>query len=215
VKPARQVLVIGSYPPIPLPAAAAAVAAVRRAWAAGDDVTVASPRLSAAHLAVPVVGILAGRRLANLRRHTSATRLVMVMEPGVPVPAPVPATAGRTLPARVEQWLTVRALVGAFEGFEHVTLVRVGQLGVPARITAGLWKAADETIDYIADGCTDVTLSVPTDSASSSPAEVTALGPTDVLPGERPRQLARLAFDRLFGRYSAPVRARLVAAVRR
>jgi hypothetical protein len=42
------------------------MAAVQRAWADGDEVTVASPRLSAAHLAVPVVGLLAGRRLGNL-----------------------------------------------------------------------------------------------------------------------------------------------------
>jgi hypothetical protein len=214
------VLVVSSYPPIPLPAAAAAVAAVRRAWAEGDEVTVVSPRLSAAHLAVPVVGILAGRRLENLRRHTAATRLVVVMEPGVPVPT----TGGRGLTARAEQWQTVRSLLRSFSGFDHVTLVRVGDLDVPGRIAAGLFAAADETIEFPADsppeGPSDATASGPTlavtaTAAHVTAAHVTALGPTDVLPGERPRQLARLAFHRLLGPYAAPVRARLHTVLRR
>ena len=37
-------LVVGSYPPVPGPPAAATVAAVRRAWAAGREVVVVSPR---------------------------------------------------------------------------------------------------------------------------------------------------------------------------
>ena len=40
----RRCLVVGSYPPAPGPAAAATVGAVRRAWAAGSEVVVASPR---------------------------------------------------------------------------------------------------------------------------------------------------------------------------
>ncbi len=202
-----KVLVVGSYPPIPLPAAAASVAAVQGAWAAGDEVTVVSPRLSAAHLAVPVAGIFAGRRLANLRRHTSATRAVLVLEPDMPVPGTSGGQGSRRgLETRLIQWLTVRGMVWAFRGFDHVTLVRVGDLGIPARVEADLLRAASEVLDHVGD-----------ESAAAPvlprPDGVTPLGPPEVLARERPRQLAGLAARQLLGRRAAPVRARLAAAV--
>jgi len=190
-------LVVGSYPPIPLSAAAATVAAVRRAWAEGDEVTVVSPRLSAADLAVPVVGILAGHRLTSLRRYTASTRLVVVMEPGVPVPV----VAGGRLTTRLLQCLTVGGMVWAFSRFQHVTLVRVGNLGMPARIEARLVGGADKTLHRV----------VPNPEA----VDVTPLGPPEVLREERARQFTRLAADRLLGRYSGPLRARAGAALRR
>jgi hypothetical protein len=159
---ANRVVVVGTYPPIPRPAAAATVAAVKEAWAAGLDVTVVSPRVSAAHLAVPVAGPLAGRRLANVGRHTSARRLVLVAEPGTPVPDG----------PRWRQWLTAAGLARALRTFDHVTLVRVGDVDLPPALTA----EADRVVDFPVE--------------DPGPVEVTALGPAEVLPRERPRYLA-------------------------
>jgi hypothetical protein len=170
---AERVVVVGTYPPIPRPAAAATVAAVREAWAAGFEVTVVSPRVSAAHLAVPVAGPLAGRRLANVGRHTSARRLVLVIEPGMPVP---------TGPGWL-RWVTAAGLARALRTFDHVTVVRVGDLDLPTELTA----AADQVVDF--------------PMAAPAPAGVTALGPPEVSPRERPRYLA--------GKVRRAVRARL------
>jgi hypothetical protein len=188
----RRVLVVGSYPPIPLPASAATVAAVRRAWAGGDEVTVVSPRLSAAHLAVPVSGVLAGHRLANLRAVTAATQVVLVMERGFPVPAS--GTAGSV--GRLIQWPTAISLVRAFAGFDRVTLVRVGRLDIPAGVEARLVRAADEVIDEV----------VPRVVGS---AGVTPLGPVETPLRERPRQITEPIVRRVLGRYAGPVRARV------
>lgn len=195
---ARRILVVGTYPPIPLPAAAATVAAVRRAWGDGDEVTVVSPRVSAAHLAVPVAGILSGRRLANLRRHTGATRVVLVVEPGLPVPA----TTDGGFSARVRQWETVRQLERAFRGFDHVTVVRVGALDIPGLIESRLLRAANEVIDHPADG-------------PLPPLGVTALGPVEIPLRERPGRIATAVGRRLLGRYAGPLGARVRAAVGR
>jgi hypothetical protein len=194
----RRTLIVGTYPPIPLPAAAATVAAVRRAWADGDEVTVVSPRVSAAQLAVPVAGILSGRRLANLRRHTGATRAVLVVEPGLPVPA----TTGGGFSARARQWATVRQLERAFRGFDHVTVVRAGSLYIPGLIEARLLRAANQVIDHAADG-------------SRPPLGVTPLGPLEIPVRERPRRIATAVGRRLLGRYAGPLRARVRAAVGR
>ena len=112
------VLVVGSYPPIPVGGAAATVGEVRRAWAAGDEVRVVAPRLSAAHVAIPVTGLLAARRLDYARRRFGARRIVLVVEPGYP------------LVTRGTAWSLARAL----RRFDHVRLVRTSD--VPLR-TAG------------------------------------------------------------------------------
>lgn len=193
----RQVLVVGSYPPIPIPAAAATLDAVRRAWAAGDEVTVVSPRVSAAHLSVPVVGVLAGRRLGNLRRHTGASHAVVVMERGFPIPA----TAGRGVAIRVVQWQTVHGMLQAFAGFEHVTLVRVGSLDVGGRAQRRLTQAATEVIDQEV-------------GFGTGAGGVTALGPVETLPRERPRQIAGMVGRRLLGRHAGRFRTLLASARR-
>lgn len=162
----RPVLIVGSYPPIPLPAAAATVAAVKEAWAAGSPVTVVSPRLSAAHLAVPVAGPLAGRRLANVQRHTSIDRLVFVMEPGFPVPP------GRGW----KQWATIFALARSLRRFGEVRVIRAGSLGLPPRLERSLLGAADSVVDFAV--------------GEPAVAGVTPLGPPEVLVRERPRYLA-------------------------
>lgn len=185
----RRVLVVGSYPPIPLPAAAATLDAVRQAWADGDEVTVVSPRLSAAHLAVPVAGVLAGRRLANLRAVTSATQVVVVMERGFPVPA----TGAGGWAARLTQWPTAISLVRAFAGFDRVRLVRVGALDIPTDVEARLVGAADEVIDAVAD-------------PAGGPAGVTALGPVEAPLRDRARQIAGTLVRRVLGRHAVRFR---------
>jgi hypothetical protein len=82
-------LVVGSFPPAPGPAAAATVAAVRRAWADGQEVVVVSPRPSAALLVMPVAGVGVGPALSKWRRPSGATGsgagcddVVVCMEPG-------------------------------------------------------------------------------------------------------------------------------------
>jgi hypothetical protein len=190
------ILIVGSYAPIPLPAAAATMAAVRRAWADGDEVCVVSPRTSAAHLSVPVTGVLAGRRLANLRRQTGATEVVLVLEPGVPVPeGPGPTV-------RAGQWQTVRQLERAFRQFDRVTLVRTGVLDLPRSIEARVLAAATKVVVHPDDG-------------SRPPLGVTAVGPVETPPRERPRQMATKVLRRALGRHAGPLGARFRAAVRR
>ena len=80
---------MGSFPPLPSPAAAATVAAVRRELEAGRPVVTASPRPSAASLVLRVTGPLGAWRLEQERRRSAATTLVLSLEPGWPLP---PAT---------------------------------------------------------------------------------------------------------------------------
>jgi hypothetical protein len=180
-----RLLVVGTYPPIPLPAAAASVAAVRRGWDAGYEVTAISPRLSAAHLAVPVTGPFAGRRLDHVRRLTSASRLVLVVEPGFPVP----------VEPRLMQLMTIETLIRALRRFDHVTVVRVGPTGVPARVERRLLAEANEVLDHPDGG--------------STLSGVTPLGPIETKPSERPRQLAGAAARLILGSRARAVRSRL------
>lgn len=174
----RKVVVVGSYPPIPLASSRASLDAVRSAWRSGDQVTVVSPRLSAAHLQVPVTGVFAGRRLSNVRRHTGATELVLVAERGFPVP----------LAPRAIQSITAAVLAAAMAEFERVTVVRVGSLAIPSTTEARLLAAATELVDY---------------ADSRGDPRVTPLGPVEALPSERARQLAGKAKRALKQRLSA------------
>jgi hypothetical protein len=184
----RRVLIVGSYPPIPVAGAPATVREVRRAWAAGDEVTVVSPRISAAHLAVPVFGLLAGRRLDNVRRHTGAHRLVLVVEPGFPFPD-----------SPVLQAATAAALVVALRRFEHVRLVRVGAVPMPAAVWKRLAGAADEVVAET-PGPPVPGVTVP---------GVTVLGPPEVAWSERPAQIFGLVARRVLGSQAPAVRGRL------
>ncbi|HMK97895.1 MAG TPA: hypothetical protein VK425_10140 [Acidimicrobiales bacterium] len=79
------VVVIGSYPPMPGPATAATLAAVRRVWDEGCTVRVVSFRPGAADISVPVAGPLAGWRLEQIRRHYGQPpAVVLVLQAGVP-----------------------------------------------------------------------------------------------------------------------------------
>lgn len=184
------VLIVGSYPPIPVAGTPATVEEVRRAWAAGDEVTVVSPRLSAAHLTVPVYGPLAGRRLDNVRRHTGARRLVLVAEPGFPLPLLGPM-----------QVPSAAALARAMRSFEHVRLVRAGSLGgLTPRAWAMLEAAAHEV--------------VPAEPGPTA-LGVTPLGPREVPPSQQPRRLAALVARKALGSRAPAVRARLGALGRK
>jgi hypothetical protein len=81
------------------------------------------------------------------------------------------------------QWLTAAGLARALRAFDHVTVVRVGALDLPSELTSG----ADRVVDFPV--------------ANPAPTGVTALGPPEVLPHERPRYLA--------GKVRRAVRARL------
>ncbi len=122
----RRTLVVGSYPPIPGAPAAATVAAVRRAWDAGTEVVVASPRPSAAPFVVPLAGPAFGRELAKLRVAHSCDELVLCLEPGWPF-----ARSSRvwSSPAR-----TARSLAHALSGFERAEIVVTGDLGVAPEV---------------------------------------------------------------------------------
>ena len=106
------VLVVGSYPPIPVAGAAVTVREVHRAWAAGDEVRVVAPRLSASDIAIPVTGPFAFRRLDYARRLYGASRVVVVCEPGYPDLGPLGAVS----------------LARALRRFEHVRLVRTADV---------------------------------------------------------------------------------------
>jgi hypothetical protein len=108
------VVVIGSYPPLPGPATAATLAAVRRAWDAGADVRVVSYRTGAGEITVPVTGSLAGRRLDQIRHHfANPPEVVLGLQRGVPFSDPRPA----------QQLATAVGLAAAMRRFRRATLL--------------------------------------------------------------------------------------------
>lgn len=183
------VLVVGSYPPVPVPGAAATVEEVRRVWAAGDEVTVVAPRLSASHLTVAVHGLLAGRRLANVRRVTGTDRLVLVLEEGYPLPSgPLP-----------HQMASAAVLIRALRGFARVRLVQVGTAGLHPLTTRLLRRAVG---DYAVV------------AAGPGAAGVTPLGPVEVRLRDRAAGIADRGARRLLGPRT-PAARRMAGNVRR
>ena len=164
-----KVIVAGSYPPIPVPAAGATVDAVRRALLDGHEVRVISPRPSAAHISGPLIGPTAGRRLNRLRRLASSERLIFCLEPEVPFDSP-------DNPSVISRWkalATAYLLARTFDRFEHTTLVLVGDTGAPQEAVQILVRAANEIIE---------------DRRVGQPPEgVTVRGPVEM----RPRDLVR------------------------
>lgn len=116
------VVVIGTYPPLPGPGTAATLAAVRRAWGQGASVAMVAYRTAAAPLTVPVSGPLAGRRLAQVSRHFGGPPQVAVsLEKGVPFSDPRPWAP----------WATAAGLALAFRKFSVVSVVVAQDPGVP------------------------------------------------------------------------------------
>jgi hypothetical protein len=132
-----RVLVAGSYPPVPGPAAARTVAAVRREWDRGHEVTVVSPRPSAAHLRAHLQGVRAAWELVRLRRRLQLSRLVFCMEPGVPIAA--------TASAGWQRW-TGLLLAQALGRFEEVELVMTSDLPVELQVMGRLLRRADDVV---------------------------------------------------------------------
>ena len=135
------VLVVGSYPPVPGPAAAATLDAVRRAYAAGEDVVVVAPRHGAAHRTMRVAGPHAGSLLDRLRRESEASHLVLCAEAGLPIPL-----VGKLVADRGRQAQTVAGVAEAMARFDVVSLVVTGDLEVAPEVLAPLWPHVDEII---------------------------------------------------------------------
>src|SRR5580704_8517904 len=130
------VVVIGSYPPMPGPATAATIAAVRRAWDAGDEVQVVSYRTGAARLTVPVTGPLAGWRLEQVRRHFGGpAQVVLGLQSGVPFSSAGP----------LEQLATALGLAVAMRRFRRATLL----VGEDPGISPACMKVLARSVDHI------------------------------------------------------------------
>jgi hypothetical protein len=194
----ERVLVVGSYPPVPLPSCAATLAAVRAQWEAGREVTVVSHRSGAADLAVPVIGVLGGHRLDSLRTFTAASRLVLVVEQGAPIPRSAPPV----------QLVCAREVARAMKGFAHSTLVVAGDPGLGAQVLGVLRSAADDVVTYPLPTC--------------APPGVTVRGPAEHLGIARVRSLGGKTARKVLGPRAAGARAvaarsasALAAAVKR
>ncbi|MGD0809914.1 MAG: hypothetical protein ABSA91_09440 [Acidimicrobiales bacterium] len=212
----HRVLVVGSYPPVPGAPAAATVAAVRRAWEAGAEVVVVSPRPSAAPFVVPLAGPAFGHELAELRLVHGCSGLVLCLEPGWPFAA---NARGASFAAG-----TARALAEAISGFERAELVITGELGVSSEVLALLWpsvgpvtassteaasllrsRGAGTPAVRVVDPFAGSGLRPFSDDASN-PQPVGPLEPSELLVVARGRRALGLVARRLLGKHSPAVR---------
>ncbi|MGH9104291.1 MAG: hypothetical protein ACRDZX_00345 [Acidimicrobiales bacterium] len=130
-------VVVGSYPPMPGPATAATLGAVRREWGSGSTVRVVSFRPGAADISVAVAGPLAGWRLEQVRRHYGGPgRLVLVLQAGVPF-------SDLRL---AQQAATAAGLVAALRRWEHKALVVGEDPGLVRVLFRALAGAVDEVV---------------------------------------------------------------------
>lgn len=211
-----RVLIVGSFPPVGGPAASASVAAVRRAWAEGLEVTTASLRPGAADMIARVSGPLAGQRLGRAHRAAPpADRLVLNLETAMLRGAIFPAAARATTIVTME--MSLLGLLPVMRRFDHVTILLTEPLGLPARLLRPLWSSADAVI--LPSG-TDAAVLAP--GAPANRVKIaepyphvpvvrgtTVLGPPEVLPGQRLQVLAGKAGRALLGPHF--LRAREVA----
>lgn len=122
---------------MPGPGTAATLAAVRRAWDRGASVRVVSYRPGAADLSVPVAGLLAGRRMEQVRRHYGGPEeVVLVVQAGAPF---IDRESSRQLATAA--WLAV-----ALRRFKKATLVVAEDPEVVAPCLWLLARAAGECI---------------------------------------------------------------------
>jgi hypothetical protein len=216
----RKCLVVGSYPPVPGPGAAATVGAVRRAWDRGKEVVVVSPRPSAANAVMPAVGAAVGRDLSSWRRHDSHgdTReveydeVVLCIEPGWPFPR-----GDRAGHERV-----ARSLARALAGFERAELVVTGDLEVANAVLAMLWPA----VQRVTAGSDDVGARLQAAEAPGlvvvepfagawlratprSPGKVSPIEPAELLLVVRSRRLIGRVARRVLGSREAAARSKL------
>jgi glycosyltransferase involved in cell wall biosynthesis len=196
-----RVMVVGSYPPSPLPGATVTLQQVREALSRGDEVVVVSPRRSAGHYTCRVAGWKAAARIEELRAQTGARRLVMCVEAGLPFPA----GSARLPSSMLERWnrAVARRLAATFPGFSEVTVVSATGVAVPAGCWAILAAAADRVVI------------VPGPAGALPPAPVSVFGPPEVLASQLPRKAVGRVARAVLGPYAPPVRRRLAAGVRR
>jgi hypothetical protein len=210
----RRSLVVGSYPPVPGAPAAATVAAVRRAWDAGAEVVVVSPRPSAAPFVVPVAGAALGRELAKLRLAHACNEVVLCVEPGWPFGGHDRAGSHGARPAR--------ALAQALSGFERAELVVTGETGVAPEVMALFWPlvgpvtASSEEVaaGLRAAGVPAVRVVDPFAGSgrrllrddASNPQPVGPLEPAELLVVARGRRFLGVVARRLLGEHAPAVR---------
>ena len=215
-----RLLVVGSYPPVPGPPAAATVAAVCRGWAEGREVEVVSPRPSAAHRSARLVGVHAAKELARLRRETQASELVLSIEPGMPF-----APGRRPFRHGVE----AIALALVLGGYARVTLLLAPDVELSAGPLTVLWPRVREVVTWSEDesqllasrlGVPAALITVdreprvlPVDSPGWT-GLVTPAGPSEWDRSEGPRRIASLTAHKLLGHRTDAVRTRAVLLFR-
>jgi hypothetical protein len=214
-------LVAGSYPPVPGAPAAATVAAVRRAWEAGLEVVVVSPRPSAAPFVLAVTGRGLARQLAALARRHGCERIVLCAEPSWPL-------CGRRPERRA--W----ALASTLGRFGHAELVvtgspeelgsSLGALAIVGRATATVTAGSEVLAEALrAVGAGAVQVAEPFAGAGLRPelvagaggAAVGPLEPGALLLAARARRMLSRTARAVLGRRAPAVRARLAHIHRR
>jgi hypothetical protein len=224
--PARpEVLVVGSFPPVSGPAAAAALAAVRRAWAAGDEVVTASLRPAGADLVARVAGPAAGWHLERARRAAGELpRLVLGLEPGQLAPTGgVAVGVGRKVMGALATTAGVLGLARALSRFDQVTVVLAGPLGLPTPLLKVVWRNVGSVVvprgseDLAASQRVPESLITWVEPYDVTPAVsgVTPVGPKEVLPRDLPVVLLGLAGRRLLGERFYQVRFQAIRVARR
>lgn len=206
-------LVVGSYPPVPGPAAAATVAAVRRAWAADREVVVVSPRPSAASGVLRAAGARGiAREVVRLGRRHACDGVVLCLEPGWPL--------------RRRSGSGARSLAAALSSFGHAEVVVTGGTRADGSADWGLlapiWRVAgpvtassEEVASFLrAAGARAVEVCDPFEGAGrhglSFPAgTVHPLEHGELLLRVRTRRLLGTLARKLLGRRAPAVRAYL------
>lgn len=217
--PGSRCLVVGSYPPVPGPASAATLAAVRRCWEDGREVVVASPRPSAARDVVAVGGPAVGTAIARLARLHACSEAVVCLEPGWPF-GRRRGRHGSRAADRTER--SVRSLAEALSRLSRAELVVTGEVALAPSLFSTLWpvvervwaSSADQAALLKALGAPAVELAVP----GSVPFSLSGVGPLEpgaLLLVTRGRRRLGVLARAVLGRRAPAVRARLSQAPRR
>jgi hypothetical protein len=198
---AEVVLIVGSFPPLPTPAASATVAAVRRELGSGRIVVTASPRASAAAHVLPVTGPLGAWRLEQARRRFAATNLILSVEPGWPLPPGTFAVLRRFARATLLVSEPTPAVLGVVRRLRHAAAeVVLGHESSGPEAVAALAFAAPglplrvEHYASLGRPVTGVTPLGPPEPSTSQPAR-RMLGPGVRFARRVARRVARRAVD--------------------
>lgn len=204
---------------MPGPAPAATVAAVRRAWAAGLDVVVASPRPSAAPIVLRAATARStGREIVRLGRRHGCDQVVLCVEPGWPERGWGRGQSDVRGQSGVRARSGVRSLAVALSSFRHAEVVVTGEMGGGWTGLAPLWGAAElvtagsEEIGAAlrAAGAPAVNVCDPYEGArlrSPSPGTVNPLEHGELLLRARGRRLLGAMARKMLGRREPAVRA--------